>query len=183
MSNAATDLLPSINQPMRLLTLTIVLALALPASPALAQVFYDPDDSAGKEYAIPEDDAKRDTSGGKDGGSKSGGDDGPQLFGEGVSGSDGGGASPDDDSSPDGGKSSDDDSSSDDSDEGGGIVSDAGSNGPTASSEAASSDTDDGGTSGALWSLLFVAAVLLIGAGIAFLVRRSRSTPDPQLSR
>lgn len=182
MSNAATDLLPSINQPMRLLTLTIALALALPASPALAQVFYDPDDSAGKEYAIPDDDAKRDTSGGKDGGSKSGGDDGPQLFGEGVSGSDGGGASPGDDSSSDGDKSSDDDSSSDDSDEGG-IVSDAGSNGPTASSEAASSDTDDGGTSGALWSLLFVAAVLLIGAGIAFLVRRSRSTPDPQLSR
>lgn len=67
-----------------LLAAAVVLALLVPQQRAIAKgVFFDPDSPAGKEYALPLDQAREEAAGGKS--------DGPAgkrapLFGEGVSG-------------------------------------------------------------------------------------------------
>jgi hypothetical protein len=182
-SFAAGNLLPSIST-MRLLKLTVLLVLALPSPHAFAQVYYDNGDSAGKEYAIPDDDARRGASGNKN--AHAAGDK-PALFGEGVSGSNSSGSPSSDPSGKThdkNGKGSGDNDGGDDSNS---QVPGAAGGGPTdpgAGENASATQHDgDGGTSGALWSLLFVGAVLLIGTGIAFAVRRSRRMPDPEPSR
>lgn len=153
------------------------------ATPALAQedgVFYDDGDAAGKEYAIPGEDARREGSGGSgnggsgpsggsgDGGSSpadretaqpgtSGDGGGSGAFGEGIS-----KAAPND--------------SGDRADSGtAGVTSDGPAAADTASASANRSSGDVGEASPALWSA-GLALALLATAGVAWLVVRRRRT-------
>ena len=153
---------------MRRLTLLLIALCALAgaaAAPAGAQedgVFYDSDDAAGKEYAIPTEEARRggrdreDDAGSQAGGgggedtSGSGGGDGPRagdgapLFGSGISRK---------------GRAADDSE-----------ISRARSLPPRASIESASGDT-----SPLVWMGGLAFVVLLLGAGGAFAVRRRQT--------
>ena len=164
--------------PMRpaLIALTLLL-FASSVAPAFAQedgVFYDDDDAAGKEYAIPGEDARREGSGGNESGGSgpsngsgsspnqggtTGADTGSDAFGEGVS-----KAESDD---PNGRAES-------------GV---AGANESSASGDTAGSSLGATHTTGdvgeaatpALWSA-GLAFALLAAAGVAWMVRRRRTS-------
>jgi hypothetical protein len=159
----------------RRLGLSLVLlsaALLLPPSGAQAQVVVDPNSPAGKEYAIPLEQKRDEASGKKD--AKSG-DGQAALFGEGIS------QAGDDDTGSKGGKSGKakkkqkgskkDDSQSDEQSENANLAGGSGSGG-------GGGGPDEAGTSGALLTSGIALAVLLLGGGIAFLMRRGAFGTD-----
>jgi hypothetical protein len=153
---------------------TSALAWGAAVTPAMAQedgVFYDSDDAAGKEYAIPTEEARR---GGKDR------EDDPGA----VTGGGGGGdsATPD----PDAGTGAGGSEGSDEPRAGDGAPlfgTGISPKGRTADSTALSSGTSrsaidraGSGTSPVMWTAGLVLLVLLLGGGGAFAVRRRQQT-------
>jgi hypothetical protein len=166
----------------RLAAAFLILLLA-PPSAAMAQgpgVFVDPDSPAGKEYALPLDQARReaapDASGpgagrtGRDSGGDASGSTAPPLFGEGIEPSDGAAAGKDGDS----GATDSSDSSNrrrDGETPGAGLASRAGDGAPTARGSAAI-EAAAGEGSGALLTAGMGAAVLAVGLLAGFGLRR-----------
>ncbi len=175
MSTAVVNLLPSM-KPMRILPLTTILLLALSSSQAVAQddgVFYDTDDSAGKEYAIPTEDARRGATAGKAEPREKDGS--APLFGAGVS-------KAEETRSSRKGTAGRADRRSDSTQAASPGERVAGAS-RTPEPRGPRSGTADGGTSGATWSFAFALAVLLAGASVALIVRRTRGLPDPEPTR
>ncbi|HWA54127.1 MAG TPA: hypothetical protein VG816_08145, partial [Solirubrobacterales bacterium] len=151
-----------------LLTGAVALVLLAAASPALARVHFDPESPAGKEYALPLDQARDEAAG-------AGKSDGPagkkaQLFGEGISkqtassgsGANGGG----------GGKGSDRTGAGTNGDD-----SELPSQAPRqlgAAVVAVSSNTDSYALSSAI---LWIAAILALGGLVALALRVARRSP------
>jgi hypothetical protein len=156
----------------RRLGLSLVLLSAalmlLPSGPQ-AQVVVDPDSPAGKEYAIPLEEKRDQASGNQD---AQPGDGQASTFGEGISDpskdEDKGSADKGSKEKKDAKKDSDSDSTAYDSTGAvGGSGSGGGGGGP-----------DEAGTSGALLTSGIALAVLLLGGGIAFLMRRGAFGTD-----
>lgn len=142
-----------------------IAALSAIGVDAIAQedgVFVDPESPAGKEYAIPFDEARREAGGG------SGGAPGTAApFGEGIE--------RDDDAAPDGGQSGGGGDGRRDA--GGG---DAGGGQPSSprspsGSPGVAASLDQGGPSAALLTGGIALGVLLVGGAVGFLVRRTNS--------
>ena len=160
--------------PMHLRALVLITALAAvwPAA-ASAQVFYDEDDSGGKEYAIPHDDARK-QGGAQGAGPSSGGSGGDssgrvgepvEPFGEGLS--------PSKKSDAPGAKS-----------DAGGSGAGDGPSGPrsvnpeTSSSTGPAADDGAGGGSTLLWTVGFPLATLVLAGAVVLFVRRRRDGAD-----
>jgi hypothetical protein len=153
----------------RRLGLSLVLlsaALLLPTG-AQAQVVVDPDSPAGKEYAIPLEEKRDQAAGGKD-------DSQSKPFGEGISkpGSKGGDAKASASRESRGKKEEPDNGDFDTTGATGGSSSGGGGGG-------SSGGPDEAGTNGALLTSGIALAVLLLGGGIAFLMRRGAFGTDP----
>lgn len=157
------------------------MAVALVAPAAVqGQVFYDDDDSGGKEYAIPTDDARKQggASGSGGGNDSGGGATSPGPSSSGGSGDDGGSRVGDPVEAFGEGISRSEKNSGADA---GGSSSGSGSSNPATppgigdrtSSTTLPADTDDGGSS-ILWTVGFPLATLLFAAGIVLLIRRRR---------
>ena len=152
---------------MRRLGLSLVLlsaAFLLLPTGTQAQVVVDPDSPAGKEYAIPLEQKRDQAVGGKDQ-SRS------NPFGEGIS-KPGASAAKKSGSGESGGKK---DREKDDFDATGAV---AGSDSSGGGGGGSGGGPDEAGTSGALLTSGIALAVLLLGGGIAFLMRRGAFGTD-----
>ncbi len=153
---------------MRRLGLSLVLlsaALLLPTS-TQAQVVVDPDSPAGKEYAIPLEQKRDQAVGGKD-------QSRANPFGEGIS-KPGASAAKNESGAGDssGKKDGEKDGENGDFDATGAVGSDSSGGGGSGGGP------DEAGTSGALLTSGIALAVLLLGGGIAFLMRRGAFGTD-----
>jgi hypothetical protein len=165
-------LLPSI-RVRRLIVLIVAFGAvltALPATPAIAQedgVFYDDDDAAGKEYAIPTDEGRR---GGHKGGGDNGGGSSDPSGGDGAAGEAG----------ADGADGGDEPRSGEGTPLFGSGISKKGAvEGASRSSRSlppqAAIESAGSGTSPFLWMAGLAVLVLALGAGGAYAVKRRRS--------
>jgi hypothetical protein len=158
----------------RRLGLSLVLLSAalmlLPSGPQ-AQVVVDPDSPAGKEYAIPLEEKRDQANGNQD---SQPGDGQASTFGEGISDpskADGKGSADGTDSKQKKKDAKKDSGSDSDSYDSTGAVGGSGSGG-------GGGGPDEAGTSGALLTSGIALAVLLLGGGIAFLMRRGAFGTD-----
>ena len=152
---------------MRRLGLSLVLlsaAMLLPTG-AQAQVVVDPDSPAGKEYAIPLEQKRDQAVGGKE-------QSGSNPFGEGIT-------KPRERAANNGSKSEDSsdksDREKDDFDATGAV---GGSDATGGGGDGSSGGPDEAGANGALLTSGIALAVLLLGGGIAFLMRRGAFGTD-----
>lgn len=152
----------------RLVVSLVLLSAAVLPSGAPAQVYVDPDSPAGKEYAIPLEQKKDQAAGGKK-------DSGSAPFGEGITkpGARSSRAEEDGPSKASAKKDRDDEEDFDTT----GAVGSSDSGGSSGGGGGAS--PDEAGASGALLTSGIALALVLLGGGIAFLMRRGAFGTDP----